>query len=691
MFTPDKPIEHLSDDGLGRASFARQLGHAITSYKNKDSFVIGLYGEWGSGKTSVINMVLDSMDLAQDKPIIVKFNPWNYSDQNQLTYQFFKQLAYEIGIADYEKHYKKVIKSLDIIAKAVVPFAAVHASGIAIKDIINSAKETVKKIADTHKNNLELLKKEINTVLGKFDKKILIVIDDIDRLNKQEIRQIFQLVKSLADFQNTIYLLSLDKNVVAEALNDIFNDGCSYLEKIIQVPFELPPASQEEVASFLFKRLDEILPTDEKQWDNTHWGNIYHSGIKYYFKTVRDVVRYANVLSFSYNLVKSEVNPVDFVAITALQVFDTQIHTAIIEHKTAFLQGQDKNAPILEAIYNQSIIGKDKIEALLVYLFPKANTRMGYSNDFYTIWRKALRVCSPELFEIYFRLSLAAEQLSKIDIDNTLSATENAKSFSDALMPIHEKGKIGVLLDRFMDYHEEIEQKNIENIFYALLDIGDLFLSKHKALYYDTNQTKISRLLFHLAKKLDADSYYKILSKSIEHSTNGAYVCLYTVFRTVEAEEESKKDPHNYENYPLLDNTQKDELKLLISTRLKDMCENKQLSKNEELYLVFVWWLKISDELLVRHCADILLSDDNALLQFIYTAVSIGSSQSSNDLVSRETLKFNCQNISKLIDIEVAQQRIQNILDAQNTLADRDKKILNIFIKWDGVYRENEW
>ena len=150
MFTPDKPIEHLNDDKLGRAGFAKRLGEAITAYDENDSFVIGLYGAWGSGKTSVINMAIDAIKEQSAQPIIIKFNSWNYSDQNQLAFQFFKQLAFAVGLADHEKHYKKVIKSLNLMAKVVAPLAAVHASGIALKDIINSVKDTVKKIADSH-------------------------------------------------------------------------------------------------------------------------------------------------------------------------------------------------------------------------------------------------------------------------------------------------------------------------------------------------------------------------------------------------------------------------------------------------------------------------------------------------------------------------------------------------------------
>ena len=94
MFNSDKPITKIEDDVLNRGNFSKQLAHAILAYTKTDNFVISLCGRWGSGKTSILNMVLDEIEKnvqpnTDDTPIIVKFNPWNYSDSSQLINQFF--------------------------------------------------------------------------------------------------------------------------------------------------------------------------------------------------------------------------------------------------------------------------------------------------------------------------------------------------------------------------------------------------------------------------------------------------------------------------------------------------------------------------------------------------------------------------------------------------------------------------
>ena len=97
-------------------------------------------------------------------------------------------------------------------------------------------------------------------ILTELPYKIIIVVDDIDRLNNTEIRQIFQLVKALADFPNTVYLLAFDKEVILRALAKVQGGpGLEYLEKVIQVPFEIPPISRAELENLFFSKLDEII------------------------------------------------------------------------------------------------------------------------------------------------------------------------------------------------------------------------------------------------------------------------------------------------------------------------------------------------------------------------------------------------------------------------------------------------
>ena len=164
---------------------------------------------------------------------------------------------------------------------------------------------------------------KISDLLLKTGKRILVVIDDIDRLTHDEMRQLFTVIKALADFPNIIYLLAFDREVAAHAISEQTGmPGEKYLEKIIQVPFELPPVDRLALQSTLLRKLDEILEgTPEGLFDSSYWANVYYDGLNILFKVPRDVVRFINTLSVTYPSVRGEVNPVDFIALEALRIF----------------------------------------------------------------------------------------------------------------------------------------------------------------------------------------------------------------------------------------------------------------------------------------------------------------------------------------------------------------------------------
>ena len=129
------------------------------------------------------------------------------------------------------------------------------------------------------------------------------MIDDIDRLNNSQIRAIFQLVNSLAGFPNMIYLLSFDREIVVRALQEEQKcDGEEYLEKIIQVPFDIPEADKTLVNAVFFERLTNIIFAEQYNLDHEYWGMVFQTCISPYIVNIRDVNRVLNAFEFKYNL-----------------------------------------------------------------------------------------------------------------------------------------------------------------------------------------------------------------------------------------------------------------------------------------------------------------------------------------------------------------------------------------------------
>ncbi|EAH7181599.1 NTPase, partial [Campylobacter coli] len=246
---------------FSRNSVAEQLNTIIKNYKEEDSITFGIIGDWGSGKTSFVNMTLE--DFKDDENfIIVKFNPWNISTRKKLISDFFTTLAKEIRKASFPKfkikNLKKIyshakfkflsevpnkLEDLSLLFKMSSYMIADPVASVAMSrasSIINN----FNKLLSVEKKGLDEIKNEINTALLNIDIKIIIVIDDLDRLADTDIQEIFQLVRSIADFKNTIYILSYDEEIVSKALDKIQKDkGGKYIEKIVQVPIKLPKVS----------------------------------------------------------------------------------------------------------------------------------------------------------------------------------------------------------------------------------------------------------------------------------------------------------------------------------------------------------------------------------------------------------------------------------------------------------------
>jgi len=91
----DNPITKFDDDKLGRKKFACQFRSIIKNYNSKKCLSLGLMGPWGSGKTSLVNMIFEQNDeniLSKRKFKVMRFNPWNFSKQQDLYFQFFDKL-----------------------------------------------------------------------------------------------------------------------------------------------------------------------------------------------------------------------------------------------------------------------------------------------------------------------------------------------------------------------------------------------------------------------------------------------------------------------------------------------------------------------------------------------------------------------------------------------------------------------
>ncbi|OPX93177.1 MAG: KAP family P-loop domain protein [Pelotomaculum sp. PtaB.Bin104] len=517
----DTPLENPADDRLGYAPFAKNLAEAICKFNNDEGLVFALFAPWGSGKTTCLNFIQYYIEAkeGEEKPLIVRFNPWWFSGRGDLLNQFFKEFRAALGKNDI---FKELLGKLDwfgeIISDIPDPTGIVKYLG-KILPVLNQMPE---------KQAWEI-KEEISKEIRKKDIRILIIIDDIDRLSADEIVTIFRVIKAVANFPKTSYLIAFDKDVVVKALKRVQRvPGANYLEKIIQVPFDMPLPDKISVRKLFLETLVKVFAgTTEDLFDQTYFGNVFWDGIDHFLKTVRDVKRLTNALKITYPSVMGEVNPVDFLAIETIRVFLPDIYYLIRSNSEMFSGLADRqgylgpNIEKLKLFHNQWLENlpeneKGIVKNLMLRIFPKL--RAVFDNNFYgpdweATWRKQLRICSPDKFQIYFKFAIPEGQISNAEMKAFLALAEDKNSFGKLLLDLANqhcsdgRSRASVFLERMEDYTgKEIPKAHIKNILFALFDVGDHLLvpeDESRGFFSFGNDVRLGRIMFQLLKRYD--------------------------------------------------------------------------------------------------------------------------------------------------------------------------------------------
>lgn len=486
MYNSDKPIESFDKDILGRGYFARQLGQAILSFNSIDNLTIGLYGKWGTGKTSIINLALKEIEnqlsdmKEEDKPTIVIFEPWNFTDNQNLIVQFFSQLKNELKVKNYVGFAEGVAEALDSYSDAFelasdIPIIGKYIS--LFKMTANFASNDIKSrcastsISDTKDKLIKELKKR--------NKKIIVVIDDIDRLSNEQIRMVFQLVNQVAGLPNIIYLLSMDKDIVVRALKKVQDcDGEEYLEKIVQVPFSIPKLDKDKVNNLFFYKIDEILSKNVNlNFDKNYWSKVYWKCINPYINTIRDVNRIINTFQFRYNLVCDEVNFVDMLAIEVIQIMKPKIYDWIIKNKNNICGGsstyggvvyaeQDKKRQ--EYIEKLKEIGGEEALEIIATLFPKIDKEINYYYESVSEddIRKDQRIADSNKFKVYFSLDVSDITIPHSVLINSIKNMDKDE-LQNFVIELNNSGKIISYLIELKSYSDDVPIDRI----YLLIEI----------------------------------------------------------------------------------------------------------------------------------------------------------------------------------------------------------------------------
>lgn len=435
-FYSDTPITSPEDDRFRRWPFAQRIGQTIAARKDASSLVIGIYGQWGDGKTTVLNFIEKELKSHSDV-IVIRFNPWRFNSESQLLLGFFSLLAEHLQRSLKTKT-EKIGDLLQKYGKLVTPLSLTLSGGFGI-----AAGSTVQDLGGALADvDIEELKKRIEAILLSERKRIVVMMDDIDRLDKQEVYSIFRLVKLTGDFQYTSYILAFDEQIVAASLGERygtgdFESGRAFLEKIVQVPLNLPKADQVSLREVCFQGVDfalqssEITLTDEQSHTFVRH---FVSGLEFRLATPRLGKRYANALCFALPILRGEVDPVDLALIEGIRVFLPKLYELIKSRKDIFLgeslghHSADKLRAASREVIETGLVGlsdeeKESVKDLIKALFPRTTYIFGnthYGSEWEKTWSRHKKVASNQYYDRYFSYAIPSGDISDRKIEELL-------------------------------------------------------------------------------------------------------------------------------------------------------------------------------------------------------------------------------------------------------------------------------
>ncbi|MBD2165358.1 AAA family ATPase [Calothrix membranacea FACHB-236] len=523
----DNPLTNPEQDRLGYAPFAKSLADSICSMNFTGGFVIAINGHWGFGKSTILNFLVHYLKEKpeEEQPIIVDFNPWLVTGDEDITKRFVRQLQMSLGqFKAVPKGFRKRIGDfIKAVSEIPVPYA--------------QAGKAVVKLFDNQQKNISELKEELEESLEDKHPRIVVTIDDIDRLNTDDIMQLFRLLKAMPTFDDVVYVLAFNREVVHKIIAD--NQGIPgdiYLEKIIQAAFELPIPEKTLLRRLLFEKLNTIFSDTPKEiFDFTHWSNIYFSGIDHFINTTRDIVRLINILTVTYPVTNGEVNPADVVAIESLRVFCPVVYEIIRKNPQFFagyIDNQSASFPTLDELKHfhnywlAQLKNEDKapIQKLVLELFPKLESVYGdnyYDAEQENKWCEHLRICSLENFHNYFRLALTTRELPDSEVKAILSLGLDAKILGEKLIEMANQklpdgtSKIRVFLEQLDDYSQtEITLDNVSAIVEALGKLDEHLLNfadEQYGMFDLQNDVRIKRIISHLSNQLNEQERFEIM------------------------------------------------------------------------------------------------------------------------------------------------------------------------------------
>lgn len=315
----DNPIQTISEDTLNREPFVKLLSERISTFDlTSESVSVAIVAPWGNGKTSFLNMLIEYTEQTFPNTYkVIRFCPWRYTKDVNKTKLFFEILIHQtdeqnVSLSKLLKKYSSLLTEFEIPLKNKI-----HELFEADKD-------------------MGTLFQMVNDELKKSKYKYLIVIDDIDRLEGEEILEIIKIIRESANFSNLIFVVAFDKDYVNDSLKNLspaINER--YIEKFFPVEYWLPSYDGAIIVEYIMERTPFLTDDDSKilreyLTPSRHGiGGKLDTPLNDGITNLRSAIRWINSIKSSYSYLKGECVVSDLADCELLKIQAPAVYNAL--------------------------------------------------------------------------------------------------------------------------------------------------------------------------------------------------------------------------------------------------------------------------------------------------------------------------------------------------------------------------
>ena len=414
----DWPIEHKKEDIFDLEDEAIKLAERIKTLDRNKTWSLAITAPWGTGKTSFLNLIMEH--ISEKDFEVVRFIPRDSKSFTTIQEDFFTSIA--CVLSKYDSRCSNTLKDY-----------------MASLQLIDN-RDVVEKVTNFYRIwNKDSLKDSIKQSFASLDKKVLVLIDDFDRLSKDEILEVLKLIDSNAAFTNMVFLTAYDKEQVNKSLGDSYmtKDAC-FVDKFFNLDFSIPSRPYSYISRYIEDKLCKFLNASESEIKTIQQTITNRSSIfEEYIPTLRDAKRYINQFVLDFKQVRGDVIIDEYLLVQLVKYRHPELYRSL--YKKEYVERRGSLFGNMNVMYLKNELDDNlKILPILNHLFPKDNESVensykhiydiqSFDNYFVNQIYSSLRIGDMQAL-----FSLAWNDVTSI-IDGWITNDKNSKDFIDYL------------------------------------------------------------------------------------------------------------------------------------------------------------------------------------------------------------------------------------------------------------------